>query len=56
MTRLRHLCAICKTPIRQTKRGWEHVKALAKFGGHKPVLKECLEPYTATDAAQEARG
>ena len=52
MTRLRTLCAVCLTPIRQTRRGWEHVKALARLG-HQPVL---LEPDTATDAAQESRG
>ena len=32
-------CAICRPPIRMTRRGWQHVKALARLG-HKPVLLE----------------
>ena len=52
MTRLHQLCAICKTPIRLSKRGWEHVKQRAKFGGHKPVL---LENETER-VSQEIRG
>lgn len=49
----RPLCAICRTPIRMTRRGWQHVKALARLAGHRPLL---MDSTTIEEAAQESRG
>lgn len=50
-------CAICRSPIRMTRRGWEHLSPLAKFG-HAPILlDEQLDGQReAEQAAEEARG